>query len=222
MPDDQREKVVSSAMNIAMSQGGAAAGQNNMMYMWPIIANMVKQNPNVPQVDIMAMAMLGTSPFCLVLSRNFLCIYVKSLSYLHISYNFHIRKWHNMRKFIFGMCLLLLLISILGLTSSQMAPVNKASAAGALDHFVFSNIGTQIAGTAFQITITAADAQSSTVTSYVATNTLSVSTGTISPTSTTSFTRGVWTGQVTLNRAATGVTISTTGSSKSGKATRLP
>ncbi|MCJ7766808.1 hypothetical protein MUP79_00250, partial [Candidatus Bathyarchaeota archaeon] len=97
-----------------------------------------------------------------------------------------------------------------------MAPVYKASAAGALDHIVFSNISTQRAGTAFDLAITAVDVQNSTVTSYVETNTLNISTGTISPTSTSSFKNGSWTGQVTLTRAATGVTISTSGSNKTG------
>ncbi|MCJ7631115.1 hypothetical protein MUP77_01745, partial [Candidatus Bathyarchaeota archaeon] len=120
-----------------------------------------------------------------------------------------------MRKFIFGISLLIIVL-ILGLTSSQMAPENKASAAGALDHFVFSRISTQRAGTAFQITIAAVDAHGFIVTSYVGTNTLGVSSGTISPTSTSSFRKGYWTGQVTLTRAATGIIISTTGSSKFG------
>ena len=120
-----------------------------------------------------------------------------------------------MRKFTFGIGLLLL-IFLLVFTSSQMAPVSKASAAGALDHFVFSNISTQTAGTAFQIAITAVDTQGSTVTVYNATNALNVSTGAISPTSVSSFKKGVWTGQVTLTKAASGVTISTSGSNKSG------
>ena len=86
--------------------------------------------------------------------------------------------------------------------------------AGALDHFVFSSIGTQTAGIAFSITITAKDASGNTVMSYAGTNTLSSSSGTISPTSTGTFSSGIWTGSVTLSAAGSAITISTSGSSK--------
>jgi hypothetical protein len=100
-----------------------------------------------------------------------------------------------------------------GLTSgTQQETVNPA----ALNSFVFNTIGTQTAGTAFSITITAKDAYNNTVTSYTGTNTLSASTGSISPTSTTAFTSGVWTGNVTLSTASASMTISTTGSSVNG------
>jgi len=86
-----------------------------------------------------------------------------------------------------------------------------------LDHFTFSTIsGTKTAGTPFSITITAKDALENTVTGYSGTNSLSDSTGTISPTSTGTFTAGVWTGSVTITKAASGVTISTTGATKFG------
>ncbi len=88
---------------------------------------------------------------------------------------------------------------------------------GALDHFVFNAISSpQTTGSAFSITITAVDAYGTTVTSYTGTNTLSVSTGTLTPTSTGAFSSGVWTGSITLTGAGSGVTISTSGSSKSG------
>jgi flagellin-like protein len=94
-------------------------------------------------------------------------------------------------------------------TVSNPAPV--------LDHFTFSTISsTQTAGTAFSITITAKDTSGNTVTSYTGTNTLTVSSGTINPTSTTAFTAGVWTGSVTITQAGTGLSISTTGGGKSG------
>ena len=86
--------------------------------------------------------------------------------------------------------------------------------AGTLDHFVFNSIGTQTAGTAFSITISAKDANGNTVTSYAGTNTLSASAGTISPTSTGTFSSGIWTGSVTLSTAGSAITISSTGSSK--------
>jgi hypothetical protein len=85
-----------------------------------------------------------------------------------------------------------------------------------LDHFVFSTVGTQTAGIAFSITITAKNALNSTLTNYVGTNTLNVSTGTISPTISGAFINGTWTGSVTLTDANSGVTIFTTGSSMTG------
>jgi hypothetical protein len=90
-----------------------------------------------------------------------------------------------------------------------------------LDHFAVTtsgggSIGTQTAGTPFSITITAENSTGYTVTSYTGTNTLTVSSGTISPTSTGAFTAGVWTGSVTLSTSGSGITIGTTASSKSG------
>jgi hypothetical protein len=98
----------------------------------------------------------------------------------------------------------------------------QVRAASNLSQFVFSSIGSpQTAGTAFSITVTAEDSSGKTVTSYTGTNTLTVSSGTISPTSTTAFTSGVWTGQVTLSQAGTGISISTSGGGKSGKSNTL-
>jgi len=86
-----------------------------------------------------------------------------------------------------------------------------------LDHFTFNTISSpQTAGGSFSITITAKDQSGNTVTSYTGTNTLSDTTGTITPSSTGSFAGGVWTGTVTITKAQTGVTITTTGADKSG------
>jgi PKD repeat protein len=86
-----------------------------------------------------------------------------------------------------------------------------------LDHFDFDTISSpQTAGSQFSITIRAKDQYNNPFTSYIGTNTLSVSTGTISPTSTTAFTAGVWTGSVTLYTTGTGITIGTTGATKTG------
>jgi hypothetical protein len=86
-----------------------------------------------------------------------------------------------------------------------------------LNEFVFSAIGSpQNTGTAFNITITAKDAIGNTVTSYNGTNILTVSLGTISPTSTTTFTAGVWTGLVALSQTGTDISISTSGGGKTG------
>lgn len=90
--------------------------------------------------------------------------------------------------------------------------VNSAS----LSQFVFSPIGTQTAGTSFTITITAKDEYGNTITNYTGINTLSVSTGTISPTSTVAFSGGVWTGLVTLTGAGSGTTLFTSSSGMTG------
>ncbi len=88
---------------------------------------------------------------------------------------------------------------------------------GSLDHFTFDTISSpQTAAVTFSITITAKDQYENTVTSYTGTNTLSDTTTTINPNSTGSFTNGVWTGNVTITKAQTGVTITTTGAGKSG------
>jgi hypothetical protein len=87
-----------------------------------------------------------------------------------------------------------------------------------LDHFEFNTISSpRTAGGAFSITITAKAANGNIATGYTGTNTLSASSGTITPTTTTAFVAGVWTGQVTLTQAGTGITISTSGSGKTGK-----
>jgi plastocyanin len=99
---------------------------------------------------------------------------------------------------------------------SAAASVTVNVAQPVLDHFDLSSIGSQVAGTAFQITITAKDSSGNTVTSYAGTNTLSVSSGIITPTSTTAFTAGVWSGQVTLAQIGASISISTSGGGKSG------
>ena len=85
-----------------------------------------------------------------------------------------------------------------------------------LDHFVFSSIGTQTAGTSFSVTITAKDASNNTLTNYVGINSLNVSTGTINPISTGVFSSGVWSGSVIVTSAGSGVTLFTTSSGMSG------
>jgi len=85
-----------------------------------------------------------------------------------------------------------------------------------LDHFIFSSIDTQTAGTSFSIIIMAKDASNNTLPNFVGSNTLNVSNGTISPTITGVFSKGVWTGSVTLTGANSGVTLFTTGSGMSG------
>jgi hypothetical protein len=82
----------------------------------------------------------------------------------------------------------------------------------ALSSFRFAAISSpQTAGTPFNITITAQDAYGNTITNYTGTNNLTVSNGTISPTSTGAFANGTWTGTVNLTKAVTNVTLGTTG-----------
>ncbi len=103
------------------------------------------------------------------------------------------------------------------LTVSTSGTVTGTYVHQILDHFDFDTISSpQMAGTVFNITITAKDASGNTVTSYNGINTLTDSTGTIIPSSTGTFMDGVWTGSITITKLATGVTISTSGSSKTG------
>ena len=85
-----------------------------------------------------------------------------------------------------------------------------------LDHFTFTNISNQIAGTAFGITIYAKDSGGNTVTTYTGISSLSDTTGTINPVSTGAFTNGVWTGNVTITRAETNIAITASYSSRTG------
>ena len=84
---------------------------------------------------------------------------------------------------------------------------------GVLDHFDISAISSpQTAGTAFNITITAKDSNENVVTSYSDINTLELnSTKAISPEFTGAFENGVWSGDVNITHALTGVKIITSG-----------
>ena len=62
----------------------------------------------------------------------------------------------------------------------------------------------------------AEDANENTVTDYTGTNTLGVSLGTISPSTTTAFKNGIWTGWVTVSQHGEGVYILTSGQGSSG------
>ena len=84
------------------------------------------------------------------------------------------------------------------------------------DHFEFSSVGTQTAGTSFNIIITAKDASNNLIANYIGANALNVSTGTVSPSVTGLFSSGVWAGSVTVTGAGSGVTLFTTGSGVSG------
>lgn len=79
---------------------------------------------------------------------------------------------------------------------------------GALHHFGFAALASQTAGTAFNVVITAQDANNNTVTSFASTVGLTTTAGTISPTTSGSFSSGVRTQSVTVTQAGLGKTIS--------------
>lgn len=92
--------------------------------------------------------------------------------------------------------------------------VNPAS----LDHFTFDTISSpKTAGSSFQVTMTAKDAFDNTVTSYGGTVNFSVNKGSISPTSSGSFSSGVRTETVTIEQANSDVVITATDGSIEGE-----
>ena len=110
---------------------------------------------------------------------------------------------------------------ILQVTDTVGASVNSSAISvtvniAPLDHFIFSSVGVQTAGTQLTITITAKNSFNNTLTNYSGTNTLSVSTGTISPATTGAFSNGVWTGAVMVTGAGSGIWLITSGGGMSG------
>jgi hypothetical protein len=97
-------------------------------------------------------------------------------------------------------------------SSAVLVKVNIAP----LDHFIFSSVGVQTAGTPFTITITAKNAFNNTLTNYSGSNILSVSTGTIIPATTGVFSNGVWTGAVMVTGAGSGIWLITSSFGMSG------
>jgi hypothetical protein len=88
--------------------------------------------------------------------------------------------------------------------------------AGSLDHFVFNSVGTQVAGSAFSITVTAMDKYGNNATGYVGTPSLTYSAGSISPTTMNAFVSGVGSTSVTVTVAGSGVTITATDNTHTG------
>ncbi len=87
----------------------------------------------------------------------------------------------------------------------------------AVDHFDIATISSpQTAGVPFIITITAKDGQNNTVTSFTGTGTLSDESGTLTPSTTGSFSNGVWSGDVTITKSWSGNSITITSSGKAG------
>jgi hypothetical protein len=81
-------------------------------------------------------------------------------------------------------------------------------------YFEFSTLGTQAPGVAFPVTINARSSGNDLVTAYTSTAALSAATGgkslTITPTATTAFSSGAWTGNVTVNGIGDAVRLTAT------------
>jgi hypothetical protein len=93
-------------------------------------------------------------------------------------------------------------------------------------YFEFANIGTQAPGVAFPVTINARSSGNDLVTAYTSTAALSASTGgkslTITPTATTAFSSGAWTGNVTVNGIGDAVRLTATRSGTGAFGTSNP
>ena len=109
----------------------------------------------------------------------------------------------------------------LQVTDAAGAQITSAAAsvtvnAAPMDHFVFSSVSSQTAGTSFSITVTAKDAFGNTAVGYVGTPSLSYSAGSISPTVMPAFVAGVGTVSVSVTVAGLGVSITATDGAHSG------
>jgi len=93
---------------------------------------------------------------------------------------------------------------------------------GPLDFFEFETIGSpkQVA-IPFQITIVARDVYGNIKTDYTGVNTLSDTTGTVSPNKTGVFVNGKWSGSITIGRISRNIRITTTGDGKTGESNEL-
>ncbi len=88
---------------------------------------------------------------------------------------------------------------------SKTKDVPVAVTSLAVDHFSFTTIPDRVAGQSFTVTILAKDIHGNTVTNYTGNGSLSYSAGTITPSVTTDFANGSWTGSVRVTKAATSV-----------------
>lgn len=95
--------------------------------------------------------------------------------------------------------------------------INVVTEPAVLDSFdvVVAEAGDKVQNVPFGITVTAKDQYDTIFTSWADPNTLGASSGSIAPTSTGTFTTGVWSGTVTLSDAGS-ITITTTGGTKTG------
>ena len=98
----------------------------------------------------------------------------------------------------------------------QGSTASAAITVQALHHFDFDVIGERHSGKSFVVTVRAKDAAGATITAFNGTVSLSVNSGTISPTTSNTFTNGVLTQAVTITGAyTTNQTITATGGSSS-------
>jgi len=108
-------------------------------------------------------------------------------------------------------------ITVINQGGSQSGSSNNFDViSSAVDHFVVSTIGNQMAGQAFSITIRAEDSNNNLVTNFSGTASLTDLTGTITPSTTGNFSGGQWTGNVTLTKSRDDNTITVTSSGKAG------
>src|SRR5204863_274467 len=88
---------------------------------------------------------------------------------------------------------------------------------GALHHFAVANPGTQTAGTPFSLSMTAQDANNNTVTAFTGTVGIAVDSGSVSPTTSSTFIAGVRSEGVTVTLAGSRtITVTRTGGSETG------
>ena len=100
---------------------------------------------------------------------------------------------------------------------TKTANINVSVTAMAVDHFDFATITNKVAGVGFSISIYAKDQYDNTVTAYTDNGTLTYLSGTISPSNTTDFNSGVWTGDVVVTKSATSTYISYSDGSDTGQ-----
>lgn len=100
------------------------------------------------------------------------------------------------------------------ITKTASIPVNVTSLT--VDHFSFTTITNKVAGDSFQVTILAKDQFDNTVSNYSGSGIITYSAGTITPSVTTDFTNGSWTGSVKVTKAGSGVTLGYSDSGRTG------
>ena len=85
-----------------------------------------------------------------------------------------------------------------------------------VDHFAFSVIADQEAGEPFQVSIYARDEYGNNVTNYAGNGSLTYSAGTITPSVTTDFNNGSWTGNIRVTKSATNAYLTFSDGTNSG------
>lgn len=101
-----------------------------------------------------------------------------------------------------------------GATVTAQIPSSVTSAS--VHHFNFTAIPTRTAGQSFQVTIQAKDQYNNTVTTFTGNGPLTYTAGTITPSSTTDFSNGSWTGNVRVTKAANNAYLSFSNGAFSG------